>query len=253
MRTLPQMGLVMWEQVTDLYDHVQLANNFAKLDAHDHTPGRGTLLTTQSMEAGSITNPLLAANAITSAKIEDGTIKPADLESSLQEKIYTSRAALSIATEEARTNVAYGLLATPDTLTVTLPEKGLINIWFQGMWKETNSNAGQAAIFIGANQLKAASGTATAPEAQKAVCQGTNVYCPLSSSEPGLLSGAAGAGYTGDVTTGQAIATAEASGGVCAVFAAAGTYAISIQYLATAGTVTVKNRKLWVEAKSFKE
>lgn len=69
MRTLPNMALTMWDQIEDLYDHVQLATNFAKLDAHDHTPGRGVQLTTESIETGSITTPLLATAGVTKEKL----------------------------------------------------------------------------------------------------------------------------------------------------------------------------------------
>jgi hypothetical protein len=35
------MGLRIWNQLSDLYNHDQLADNWSKLDLHDHTPGRG--------------------------------------------------------------------------------------------------------------------------------------------------------------------------------------------------------------------
>lgn len=77
------MALEIWDQGEDLYNHLQLANNWAKVDAHDHTPGRGVRLTTESYEDESITGNKLAANSVTSAKIVDGTIKAADLEANL--------------------------------------------------------------------------------------------------------------------------------------------------------------------------
>jgi hypothetical protein len=59
----------MWDQIQDPYDHTQAANNFAKLDAHDHTPGRGVQLTTQSIEGEAITTALLSSESITTAKL----------------------------------------------------------------------------------------------------------------------------------------------------------------------------------------
>lgn len=35
------MGLRIWSQLSDLYNHDQLADNWSKVDLHDHTPGRG--------------------------------------------------------------------------------------------------------------------------------------------------------------------------------------------------------------------
>jgi hypothetical protein len=46
------------------------------------------------------------------------------------------------------------------------------------------------------------------------------------------------------LTTGDA-------GGVVSMFAAAGTYTISVQFKALSGSVTASNRKLWVQALSF--
>jgi hypothetical protein len=67
--------------------------------------------------------------------------------------------------------------------------------------------------------------------------------------------------YGGDATTGQVVGAGNGSvsyqnevrattsnlmmGGPCYIFAAAGTYVVSIQFKSTSGTVTVKGRKLW--------
>ena len=40
-------------------------------------------------------------------------------------------------------------------------------------------------------------------------------------------------------------------GGPCEVWASAGSYAVSVQFLAASGSVTVKNRKLWCKAEAF--
>src|SRR4051812_23976514 len=49
------MGLYGWNQQTDLFDHTQLANNWAKVDYHDHTPGRGVQVPTDGIENRAIT------------------------------------------------------------------------------------------------------------------------------------------------------------------------------------------------------
>ncbi len=43
-RTTNQMALRLWDQIGDRYDNQQLSGNFSKIDAHDHTPGRGNQL-----------------------------------------------------------------------------------------------------------------------------------------------------------------------------------------------------------------
>lgn len=63
------MSLRAWDLGDDPYAHTELASNFVAIDAHDHTPGKGVRIPT----AG------IADNAITSAKIADGTIQTQDL------------------------------------------------------------------------------------------------------------------------------------------------------------------------------
>src|SRR5687767_5517034 len=58
------MGLRSWNTVQDLYDHAQLADNWNKVDQHDHSTGKGVQIPT----AG------IADNAITAAKIVDGAV-----------------------------------------------------------------------------------------------------------------------------------------------------------------------------------
>lgn len=180
-----------------------------------------------------------------------------------------------IATEESRTNVAYGLLTTPDRVqNVVLPTDGLICVAYHALVKESVSSAARAAIFIGANQLKWLDGGAGAPATQAAYVGATDSYRPLFTFESGLATLGMSSAYTGAVTTGQVIAghystgagfglhiesggvTAEklaaaTTGGPCYIFAAAGTYDISIQFKASSGSVTAKERKLWVWTMGF--
>jgi hypothetical protein len=59
--TSSKMGLRIWNQLLDLFDHAQLANNFSKIDLHDHTPGRGVLIPTEGIFDGAITTSKLSA------------------------------------------------------------------------------------------------------------------------------------------------------------------------------------------------
>lgn len=166
-----------------------------------------------------------------------------------------------IATEEGRTNTAYGKMTTPDQVSnVVLPTDGLILVAYQAMWKESVDGAARAAIFFGANQLVYAPNNSLSLVVAEAPCQGNaNVYSPLATGPAGLIGAVAADtnAYPGDTTTGQLIGTTTTSssfnlfGGPCHAFAAAGTYDISVQFKASSGTVTAKERKLWVWTLGF--
>jgi hypothetical protein len=181
-----------------------------------------------------------------------------------------------VAGEETRINAGYGLMPTPDQVELVLPQDHLIAIGYQALWGQTNltGNLARAAIFVGANQLAINSGGAAAPLTQAAATVGSIAglnFVPLFSSALGLL-GASESAATGsgpDVTTGQILGGFNrpigeegllpielggtlrqdiapfGAGGPVYVFAAAGTYKISVQFKASAGGVTVKKRKLW--------
>ncbi len=159
-----------------------------------------------------------------------------------------------IATEETRTNVAYGKLTTPDEITLTVRTSGLIEVAYQAQWKESVQNAARASIFIGANQLKI--DVNNKPTAQEvAVGGGTSTagqFRTLASCTEGLQSASNTGPAEEDVTTGQVVGQVVAgSAGLCGaalIFAAAGTYVISVQFKSTSGTVSARNRKLWAWA-----
>jgi hypothetical protein len=71
----------------------------------------------------------------------------------------------------------------------------------------------------------------------------------LTSHIAGLVS-VAGTGNTTEVTTGQVVGVVGSWGGFAVVFAAAGTYDVSVQFKSSVGSVTVKNRHLWVGVSS---
>lgn len=71
MSTTTNMGITKWAG-SDYFSYAELAANWDKVDAHDHTSGKGLQIPT----AG------IANSAITSAKIADGTIVDADINSS---------------------------------------------------------------------------------------------------------------------------------------------------------------------------
>lgn len=283
MITTPNLGLKVWNLSSDPYNSAQLADNWARVDEHDHTNGKGMQIPTAGIADGAITAPKLASSitttptdnsvstvklvdgAVTTGKIADGTIATADmadgaitndkLAAALANKVGVSTSSVVrrgksiVAAEESRTNVAYGLLGTPDRVSsLVLPTDGLIFISFSGMFKSSGASTGSAAIFIGSNQLKSDQ-SGTAPAITEDTTQGTNAYHHIATYTHGLA--VSGGVWTGDVTTGQTIGYGGAQGSICAVFAAAGTYDISIQFKASSGSVTAKERKLWVWTAEF--
>ena len=80
----PRMSLKIWNAASDPYDHEQLADNWRKLDLHDHSQGRGTqiagdgisegYITTVHIYPGSIGPDALADGAIGTGKLEDGSV-----------------------------------------------------------------------------------------------------------------------------------------------------------------------------------
>lgn len=197
----------------------------------------------------------------------NGNIDLANLSSALQSQFgLTSRGKCIVATEESRSSASYGTLTTPDQVSdVVLPADGLIFVAYQALWKySAGGSPAQAAIFLGANQLKVQELNSTAPATQAATCQGSNnTYTALSTGAHGLV-GKGGSSYLNpsgnDVTTGQLVGVArdqsdpyayDSGYGACIIFAAAGTYDVSVRFLAPTGSVTAKNRKLWVWTEGF--
>lgn len=68
------MALNVWNLSTDTFNHTELASNLNKIDAHDHTTGKGV-----QIPAGGI-----AANAVITAKIQDGAVTGAKIADALK-------------------------------------------------------------------------------------------------------------------------------------------------------------------------
>ncbi len=186
-----------------------------------------------------------------------------------------SRGATNIAASQSTASASYTTLGTPDQVTgIVLPTNGLIRVWYQAQC--TSTAASNAAIFLGSNQLQVMGndGTTHGPITTSTVINNTLAQA-LFSYPLGLIASNSGSTYTADATTGQAVGffnqggaiagvqagantgqtfsfatNVIAFGGPCDIFAAAGTYTVSVQFKST-GTVTALNRKLWVQAVSF--
>lgn len=98
-RTTPNLSLHVWNLVSDLFNHTQLAANWDAIDAHDHATNGGAQIpvgglapnavlnsnldsaavNTNVIVDSAITTPKLANNVVTSAKILDGSVALSDL------------------------------------------------------------------------------------------------------------------------------------------------------------------------------
>lgn len=145
----------------------------------------------------------------------------------------------AIVTEESRTNVAYGTLTTADEIGgVVVPENGRLAITYSALIKSSVSEAGRIAIFIGANQLQGPEGGAS-----EVPTVGTTFHRFVTNDTAGI----------------QVISSSEAAFGTTGIILAAtevgrlaaGTYAVSVRYKSSSGSITAKERLLQVEVRGF--
>jgi hypothetical protein len=216
---------------------------------------------------------LLETTKLGADNIQNNAITEALLAIALQQKLGLGsggRGKSIIAGEGTRTSSSFGALdggaaPGPDQIqNIVLPTDGLIRIAYHALWKDAAGGTRRAAIFIGANQLKRATANA-APSVYEVAPTGGGVsqYSTLSTTPDGMSGGYSptGAAESGAITTGQILAATgqedgggdiRPQGGWLTVFAAAGTYDVSVQFRGSATfALTVKERKLWVEAVGF--
>jgi hypothetical protein len=72
--TTPSMGLKRWDQPNDIFSYVELSDNLALLDAHDHSAGKGVQIPTAGIVNNAIDATKLADNAVTATKIPVASI-----------------------------------------------------------------------------------------------------------------------------------------------------------------------------------
>lgn len=72
--TTTNMGLVKWDELSDTFNHSDLANNWTAVDAHDHTAAKGVKIPFGGIAAGAVGADELKAGAVTGDKIAAGAI-----------------------------------------------------------------------------------------------------------------------------------------------------------------------------------
>lgn len=286
MQSSPNMGLTIWDQLSDYFNHAELAANFEALDNHDHTSGKGKQLpegalapdsvtganlkdnsvTGNKLVNGSVSAAKLGASVIGSANLQDGAVTSAkvandavgleNLSSSVMEDLGLSEAStvrrgtFVKAASDSRTNNAYGTLTTADQVSnVVLPTDGLLNIAYLAMWsKDTASATASAAIFLNGVQLK--STAAPSPTVQEATISDTDattgVQWKVLRTNESGLTNIEGAG-----SYSGHVGTGQILPFVT-VFADAGTYTVSVRFKGTgSSTVSAQSRRLLVWTQGF--
>lgn len=141
-----------------------------------------------------------------------------------------------IAPEETRENTAFGTLATKDEITnIVVPAGGYIEVGFLALIKSSVASAGRVGLFLGGNNILSPGGLG------EAGTSGTGYFVFTTAPEPGTIARSS----TTTLPTAIAIAT------VRVYIATPGTYALSVQYKATSGSVSAKERTLWAEVHGF--
>ena len=207
----------------------------------------------------SVADPQIASDFTTLQTWANGNVDATNMTPAFAQSVsanqpsQTVKGFVSIPTSQSTGSTTYTTLSTPDQVTgLTLPSGGIIQLWYFAYWTESVAGAARAAIFLGANQLQSEASNSSAPSVTPAEAQLGNAarpVRPLTSTPSGLLSDNSGSSSSGPVTTGQTISVG--AGGACSIMATPGTYAVSIRFKASSGTVTASNRQLWVSVQSF--
>jgi hypothetical protein len=309
----PRMSLRVWNTPQDIFDHAQLAQNFLKLDQHNHTPGQGTQIPTDGIEDGAVISSKLATNlqvspldnsvstvkiqnqavnedkiadgAVATAKLEDGAVTGDKVDSDFAKAAGISSSSIRRAgsfvggtttLSGSSTNVLTNL---GDQVQVYLESNGLIFVQYWASWSCALTGGGRAAIHLNNNQLKIFNPEGSDggnPVTQAASMDNgsaqllANKVTPITTCAYGLISSTtqpSANAYQGDVATGQAlgmlgqgasnfygmalagsVSAQAATPGPCAIFAAPGTYTVSVRFRSTNPNtnLTVKDRRLLV-------
>jgi hypothetical protein len=199
---------------------------------------------------GELDNENIRAGAnIAGSKLADGTVTAAKLAASVGKITwYTPKV---IASEQSVTNESFAFLPTEDKIEgVVVPENGLILVAYRALVKQTTSEAGRAAIFLGNNQLKGWTTTTNAVENRETEAWTGSNFVPLYSDNHFALKASSTTTTGGTpVTTGFLVGMGggiASGGGFAVIEAAAGTYTVGVKYRAIPNSVTAKERKLWV-------
>lgn len=149
-----------------------------------------------------------------------------------------------VATEESTASATFTTLTTADEIPgVVLPANGQIRVGWSGLVKTSGIGTGRIALFLGSGAVSNYLGTTEYTLGLGGTQFGLIVTTPVVPPE----GGGSGGVFMRGVETNGPLATTGVSIPAINIFAAAGTYSVAVKFRATAGTITAKERKLWVE------
>lgn len=262
------------DQVMELFDAITAQVN-GSIEGAGTSPGE------ENIPADTITDRELAPNAVTANKLADSL----GSQLGVSDADTIRRGKSVIATQESRTNSAFGYMPTQDRVqNIVLPTDGILRVIYQAAWWSTDAGAAQAAIFLNGTQLVVPKTSGGLDEAYSAVHPpgfglngGLLTTCPFGLvSQTGEVVYDDATAITQPRTLGLAGSSAESqaiySGGdykylgsdvesatewsfhssaECLIVAPAATYEVGVQFLAATGSVNARNRILYVEAIGF--
>lgn len=261
----PNLGLTVWNLNTDPYDHAQLADNWARVDEHDHTPGKGLPITGDAIAPSTITGDkldsglVLPGSSIGTTQLQDGAVTPDKLSSAVDDELGLNSTGMARrgnsiipTTETVTTTGAWVTAPTSDEVTVELPNGGLILV---GLWLEVKPSAASPNHKVGLFYQ----GATDPIEQVDAWIQSLDV---LQNGDWSVVTTGGDATQAPSVlrvvdiefsamSSAPAPPTLSAAGMLYPLFGTAGSYTIQIKYWVDSGTMKTGERNLWVWTVGF--
>lgn len=129
MYTSPNLGLTIWDQPQDDFNHSQLLLNWQAIDGHDHSPGKGVQIGTAGLLDASVTQTKLAALSVGTPQLQNGAVATANI------------AARAVGNAQIAAGAIYGNLIPSGAITAamldpTIVPLGAVMLW----WRPPNTN-----------------------------------------------------------------------------------------------------------------
>ena len=261
--TKPNSSVVTFRQRTDtdgrmrgfIYGGIvnQVGSYTLQIDPDQGTSASGTFTIKNKFDATNLTSGVLGVDRLPVSFLDQVGANSTG----------TTRHGKSVIdTEQTTSSTTYATLATPDEVTLTLPEDGILYVTYRALWKysDVENTESCIAIFVDEDQVLEPSFNGDPPEPTFGCVGPTQdpgnemFYTPVWSLVNASFSD--GINLTADSVDGtapQAIESSSEEPPTAMITAPAGTHTISIRYKAGVGTetVSVKERKLWVRTEGY--
>lgn len=236
--TTPNMGLKVWNLLTDSYDHAQLAENFAKIDQHQHTEGQGAQIPTGGIENG----------AISGSKIGNEQVSPEKLTTVAAESVgmnTPSRTYRKVVTNEETYKNETTSYTVVDSATVYVPLNARLMISYMSVQKATTASA-TAQLFIDSVEVKKVAAGGGPSALSVATLEASSFFGILQTGSSGLevIKGATANSFY--------VSTGLVSSGITIFGLPAGTHTVEVKAKAgTSGTIEIASRRLWARSEPY--